>query len=206
MLGLLGLSGCETVPSSGTPFQPVAVETPAAGSLASAAIGEAESEEPRLRMTFDGTTTKVESGPSDLVEQQKTKDDGLAEATPPSEPGALDGLLAAAQAAPAEPRASAPSPTGSPLPPPMTTSSPAAGPAQVGVWPVRLVQTIPNAQPPRAVIGLPDGKEIVVTPGTMVPEQGLVVVAIGPNRVQLSRVEPQGDHASITSYTLDAMY
>jgi hypothetical protein len=56
------------------------------------------------------------------------------------------------------------------------------------------------------VLGLPNGKEIVVTPGAMLPEEGLVVVAIGPSRVQLSRVEPQGDHASITSYTLDAMY
>jgi hypothetical protein len=211
MLGLLGLSGCETVPSSGTPFQPVAVESPpAAGSLASAAIGETESEEPRLRLSFDGTTTKVESGPADLVEQQKVKDaaggDGVADASKPSEPGALDGLLAAAQGAPAEPHASGPTPTGSSLPPPTTTAPPVTDPGQVGRWPVRLVKTIPDAQPPRAVLGLPNGKEIVVTPGTMIPEEGLVVVAIGPSRVHLSQVESQGDHASITSFTLDAMY
>jgi len=71
---------------------------------------------------------------------------------------------------------------------------------------VRLGKTIPDAQPPRAVLGLPSGKEIVVTPGTMIPEQGLVVVAIGPNRVQLGQVTSQGDHANITSITLDAMY
>ena len=204
-LGVLGLSGCETVESSGTPFQPVAVASPAAaGSLASAAIGDTESEEPKFRMSFDGTTTKVESGPADLVAEQKAKDasDAVAEAEKPS---ALDGLLASAQAAPSEPRVPAPSATGSALPP-MTNAAPVADPAQIGGWPVRLVKTIPDAQPPRAVLGLPSGKEIVVTPGTMIPEQGLVVVAIGPNRVQLGQVTSQGDHANITSITLDAMY
>jgi len=204
-LGVLGLSGCETVESSGTPFQPVAVASPAAaGSLASAAIGDTESEEPKFRMSFDGTTTKVESGPADLVAEQKAKDasDAVAEAEKPS---ALDGLLASAQAAPSEPRVPAPSATGSALPP-MTNAPPVADPAQIGGWPVRLVKTIPDAQPPRAVLGLPSGKEIVVTPGTMIPEQGLVVVAIGPNRVQLGQVTSQGDHANITSITLDAMY
>ena len=209
-LGLLGLSGCETVESSGTPFQPVAVSSPAAGSLASAAVGETTSEEPKFRMSFDGTTTKVESGPADLVAEQKAKDaaagDGVADGAKPAEPGALDGLLAAAQAAPAEPRVSAPTPMGSALAPRTMSAPPGADPMQVGRWPVRLVKTIPDAQPPRAVLGLPNGKEIVVTPGTMIPEEGLVVVAVGPNRVHLSRVESQGDHASITSFTLDAMY
>jgi hypothetical protein len=207
MLGVLGLSGCETVESSGTPFQPVAVETrSAAGSLASAAVGEDETEVPRLRMSFDGTTTKVESGPADLVEQQKEKDAAAGSAgAKPAEPSPLDGLLASAQAAPSEPRVPAPPATGSALPS-MTSAPPVADPAQVGGWPVRLLKTIPDAQPPRAVLGLPGGKEIVVTPGTMIPEEGLVVVAVGPNRVQLSQVKSQGDHASITSFTLDAMY
>lgn len=209
-LGLLGLSGCETVESSGTPFQPVAAPS-AAGSLASAALGETEMEEPKFRMSSDGTTTRVVSGPADLVAQQKAKDaaaaEGAADAAKSSEPSALDGLASAALAAPAEPRVtSSPSPTGSALPPPMMTAPPVADPTQVGGWSVRLVKTIPDAQPPRAVLGLPNGKEIVVTPGTMVPEEGLVVVAVGPNRVWLSQVKPQGDHASITSFTLDAMY
>src|SRR5262245_60654267 len=94
-LATLGLLyGCETVESSGTPFQPVAVGAPAAaGSLASAAVDETEPEIPRLRMTFDGTTTKVESGPAEIVEQQKAKD-GVADAEKPAEPSALDGLFA----------------------------------------------------------------------------------------------------------------
>lgn len=206
-LGVLGLSGCETVESSGTPFQPVAVGAPAAaGSLASAAVDETEPEVPRLRMISDGETTKVVSGPAELVEQQNAKD-GVADAEKPAEPGRLDGLLASAQAAPTEPRVPAPPPTGSAFAPPtMTSAPPVADPTQVGGWPVRLVKTIPDAQPPRAVLGLPSGKEIVVTPGTMIPEEGLVVVAVGPDRVQLSQVKSQGDHASITSFTLDAMY
>jgi hypothetical protein len=205
-LGVLGLSGCETVESSGTPFQPVAVAAPATLAGVSA-VGDTESEEPKFRMSFDGDTTKVVSGPADLVADQKAKDDGVAEAEKPAEPGALDGLVASAKAAPSEPRLPGPPPTGSAYsPPPMTSAPPVADPTQVGGWPVRLVKTIPDAQPPRAVLGLPSGKEIVVMPGTMVPEEGLVVVSIGPSRVQLSKVQPQGDHASITSFTLDAMY
>jgi hypothetical protein len=90
----------------------------------------------------------------------------------------------------------------------MTSAAPIADSSRVGGWPVRLVKTIPDAQPPRAVLGLPSGKEIVVTPGTMISDEGLglVVLAVGPSRVQLSQVTPQGDHASITSFTLDAMY
>ncbi len=208
-MGLLGLSACESVEPSGTPFQPVkAPAAMAAGSITDAGLDDVEQEEPKLRISFDGTTTKVESGPADLVAQEKAKDaaDGVADASKPAEPSPLDGLASAALSGPAEPRAPGQTtPTGSAVP--MATSAPpVADPTQVGGWPVRLLKTIPGAQPPRAVIGLPSGKEIVVTPGMMVPEEGLVVVAVGPDRVQLSQITPQGDHASITSFTLQAMY
>jgi hypothetical protein len=203
-MGLLMLCACESVEPSGTPFQPVAAPS-AAGSIASATALTPESDEPKFRMSFDGTTTKVESGPADLVAKEREKE--AAADAKPAEPGALDGLISAALAAP-EPHSTGPSspPTGSGVPFP-TSSPPVADPTQTGGgWPVRLVKTIPNAQPPRAVIGLPSGKEIVVTPGMMLPEEGLVVVAVGPDRVTLTQITPQGDHAGITSFTLQAMY
>ena len=73
-------------------------------------------------------------------------------------------------------------------------------------WPVRLVTPVPNATPPRAILGLPDGREVVVNPGSMVPDMGLVVVAIAPNSAELARIAPAGDHATIETMTLRAQY
>lgn len=66
--------------------------------------------------------------------------------------------------------------------------------------------TVPSAQPPRAILGLPDGREVVVTPGSMVPEAGLVVLSIGPQSVQLARVQATGDHATVAAFNLTPQY
>jgi len=95
-----------------------------------------------------------------------------------------------------------------------TTSSPEAAPAApapVGVpaavqWPVRLVSTIPQAQPPRAILGLPSGEERVVSPGSILAEQGLVVMSVTADRVQLAKIEAAGDHATIAPIELTAQY
>ncbi|MFT5686866.1 MAG: hypothetical protein ACI8RZ_007823 [Myxococcota bacterium] len=73
-------------------------------------------------------------------------------------------------------------------------------------WPIRLVKTLPETNPPRAILGLPSGEELVVSPGSMVPEHGLVIISIGPNSAQVAQVTPQGDHASISPMTLQTMY
>jgi hypothetical protein len=76
----------------------------------------------------------------------------------------------------------------------------------VSGWPVRLVKTLPETNPPRAILGLPNGEELVVSPGSMVPDHGLVVIAIGPNSAQIAQVTPQGDHAAVSPVTLQTMY
>lgn len=73
-------------------------------------------------------------------------------------------------------------------------------------WGVRLVQTFENRQPPRASMGMPDGEEIIVSPGSMLPDVGLVVISVGHNMVQLAKVTPAGDHATIETTTLHAQY
>ena len=85
-------------------------------------------------------------------------------------------------------------------------AAPAVGLPPTTRWPVRLVSTIPQAQPPRAVLGLPSGEEIVVSPGSMLADQGLVVVSVSAGKVELAQVEPAGDHATITAITLTAQY
>jgi len=73
-------------------------------------------------------------------------------------------------------------------------------------WPIRLVQTVPVANPPRAILGLPDGSEVVVTPGQMLPEHRLVIMSIGPETIQVVKVRAEGDHAVIDPVTLQSMY
>lgn len=73
-------------------------------------------------------------------------------------------------------------------------------------WPVRLVSSLPDTQPPRAILGLPDGREVVVTAGSMIPDQGIVVMAIGQERVQLARISAAGDHAVIKEESINAQY
>jgi hypothetical protein len=68
------------------------------------------------------------------------------------------------------------------------------------------VKTLPETNPPRAILGLPNGEELVVSPGSMVPAHGLVVIAIGPNSAQIAQVTPQGDHAAVSPVTLQTMY
>jgi hypothetical protein len=90
------------------------------------------------------------------------------------------------------------------------SSPPSAAPAVVPggsmAWPVRLVRTHLDEQPPSAILALPDGRRIVVSPGDMVPERGLVVMAIGRERVQLAAINSKGDHATVVPMELTAQY
>jgi hypothetical protein len=73
-------------------------------------------------------------------------------------------------------------------------------------WGVRLVSTVVDAQPPRAILGLPDGSEAAVRPGTLLPDVGVIVLAIGQDQVQIAEVKPNGDHARITTRMVTSMY
>ncbi len=110
---------------------------------------------------------------------------------PQASPGVGDPSAADAAIASVAPAAAAVSPVGVPSP----TS-----------FPVRLVSTIVSAQPPRAVIGLPSGQEVVVSPGSVLAAEGLVVMAVMDGRVQLAKIKPQGDHAAIESVEISAQY
>jgi len=75
-----------------------------------------------------------------------------------------------------------------------------------GSWGLRLLATVHDVQPPRAMIALPDGTELVVQPGQMLPEHHLVVLAIGQNAIQVARVTPQGFYAKVETETVTSMF
>ena len=73
-------------------------------------------------------------------------------------------------------------------------------------WGIRLISTLHEVQPPRAVIALPSGEEVVVQPGTMLPDAHLVIIAIGKTAIQVARVTPQGFYAKIETETVASLF
>lgn len=182
ILGLL-LTGCEPMTPSGNPLAPAAVAKPIPELHPVAP--KASIIEPPEEAVFTISSEDLHDAANGVEPQSKAKD--AKDATPPA---------AVAPTSPAVPT----SPSNLSAPPAINNG------AQALQWPVRLVTTIPQASPPRAILGLPDGQEIVVNPGAMVPELGLVVIAIAPGSAELARIVPMGDHATIQSMTLQAQY
>lgn len=98
---------------------------------------------------------------------------------------------------------------------PLAVAQPVAAPASAAWTPdqpvaigfgVRLVSTMTRAQPPRAILGLSDGSEVVVEPGSMIPSEKVVVLAIGEDAIQIAEVTPMGDRARVESKVLSALY
>lgn len=176
-LMLLLLAACEPVEPSGKLFTP-APAAPTAGAAAAPAVEAALFDEgPTLVLTSE----QMQGTPSDTT---------LAEAA-----GVDPGTLPGADAPPADAPAAAP-----------PEAPVALGLPDAVQWPVRLLSTLPQAQPPRAVLGLSTGEERVVSPGSILAEQGLVVMTVTADRVQLARIEAAGDHARIETVELTAQY
>ena len=186
LLFLCTLIGCEQIEPSGDPLKPIAVDSPTITEV-DQPVDDADSieEEETFSISSEELAAIAEGG--DGVEPAPTP-----ESTPTTQ-------------LPEQPSVPMPPPPPAAPPPPASTNS-AWSKAMGKAWPVRLVTTIPNASPPRAILGLPDGKEIVVNPGSMVPDLGLVVVAISPGSAELAKIAPAGDHATIESVTLRSQY
>lgn len=75
----------------------------------------------------------------------------------------------------------------------------------LGQWPLRVVKTESDLNPPRAILGLPSGEEVVIRPGMQLPEENLVVMSIGSKAVVLARIHTEGDHAQIEHLTLPSL-
>ena len=186
-----GAMACEPMEPSGKPFSAVSVQ----------AVG---SEVEEVSATADNRFEKLESlGSEDLRLE-------VMEPTSGSDESVRVGAAVSPHTASAVPSAS-PAVGGvaaSPAPADVVAAvaAAAATPSGMGGWPVRLVRTHLDEQPPSAILALPDGRRVVVSPGDMVPERGLVVMAIGKDRVHLAEVSGEGDHATVTPLELAAQY
>ena len=69
-------------------------------------------------------------------------------------------------------------------------------------WSPTLVSTIPSIPVPKAVITLPSGKDIVVQPGDILREEGVVIMSVGQDSVEIAIVSNAGGTAAIQNLTL----
>jgi hypothetical protein len=200
VLCLLALAACQSVQPSGDALPPT---------------------HPRPR--------PVEEAPAKLEpakDQPKAAGDAKVDAAPTADAMSDAELLAIAMGVdpatvkPATPSAQPTPAAGTPaaaaagLPLPVAPAAPAApavapwtpGTRLEGSWGVRVVSIVADAQPPRAILGLPDGQEVVVEPGAFIESEKLVVTAIGREAVQVAHVVPVGDRVRIEDRTLQPLY
>lgn len=198
-----GVVACEPMAPSGDPLAPVTV---VAG-------------EPRLGSGSTDKPTSTSSAPSATAAPSVLDDDTWSDAEieaakrataaddddPIARQAALMGVPVPEPApdAPVESTATRAEPVNSPLPslPSLPVASPP--PADFGV---RLVQVLADVQPPRAILGLADGSEIVVQAGAFVDAHRLVVLAIGRDAVQVARIVPEGYYARVEPQTLTPLF
>jgi hypothetical protein len=62
-----------------------------------------------------------------------------------------------------------------------------------------------DVAPPRAILVLPDGAEVVVKAGDMLPAQQVVVWAVGRDRVELAHISAEGPFAAVETRALQAL-
>ena len=195
----LALAACVPDRDAGDPFAPVADDAPSAGSVwqpdpeAGSAPEPAEDEAPTPEEAGSGSGSDAAPAPA-----------------APEDPAAagLDPDLVLQAKALGVPLASL-APPAPPAPPPPSVDPAAAADeaaALLSGFGVRLVSTLAETQPPRAILGLPDGSERVVQSGDLLPDQKLVILAIGRDAVHVAKVIPDGDRARIEPSTLVPMY
>ncbi len=186
---LFGLCACEPVQPRG-PFVPA----PAGPAVTAAAPASASTGSATGGFDFEA---------EDRKDDEPTAPDGEVD------PLALQAGVLGIDPAEVEP----PPPAPAPAPAPVAQAPAPAAPAPLwlpdqpldGGWGLRVIATLLDVQPPRAVIATADGQELVVQPGQMLPEHRLVVLAVGRGAVQVARVTPQGFYARVETETVPAL-
>ena len=64
-------------------------------------------------------------------------------------------------------------------------------------WPITVIDTSYDLNPPRALIALPSGEEVSVQAGQMLPQYNLVVMSIGKKAVDFVRISQIGSQTKV---------
>ncbi len=203
---LIALTGCEPLPATGNPLQPVppAPKETAGEPGASTGVPEANA---GVEQGQDDAATSAGDGfdfDADGTDGSQEAEEGTPDAADAVEDDPV-ALLAKQQGEEVETEPAEPEP-----PPaeeadkPVYAWDPETAPA--ATWGIRLLSTVNTMMPPRAVIGLPDGSEQVVQPGAMLPELQLVIMAVGDSVIEVAHVEPAGVQAKVETRVVEALF
>lgn len=191
------LSGCEPIPA-GNPLEPVAVKAPRASAPAPVADPQA-------------TDAPATDGGFDFAGEDRSEDEARRDLDRVELQARLLGVDPALLRAPGEapPRVAPPPVAPVEAAPPAPQEIPVWDPAEPlpdGSFGVRVLATLVDVQPPRAILGLTDGSERVVQAGAILEDHKLVVMAIGRDVVQLARVVPQGFYARVDTQDVRSLF
>ena len=192
---LLALVACEPMPNPpGNLMAPVLDASPEP-QLTQA--GDTLSEPSAELFDFDADVAEEEDDGGSTLTDKQLQAKLLGHPIPPSEepPAPVEDVVKEDVAAPAP---------AVPVVAPVPNLQP--GQALTGNWGIRLVSTVLDADPPRAILGFPDGHEEVVQAGALLPAEGVAVLAIGRNAVQIAEITPAGDHARVESRVISALF
>lgn len=207
-LPALVLGACVPMEPSGNVVAPVKTDSPDAvgAGAGSVGAGSATRSATPARPLPGGKTARLPQGDFDF--EAEDRDAALFASTPPSDdPIELQAKLLGISVEEARRQASGPPGGAAPAVPPV--AAPLWDPSVTipeASFGIRVLAVVLDLQPPRAVIALPDGREQVVTPGAMLPAEGLVVLAIGRDAVQVAKVTPSGFYARVETDTIRALY
>lgn len=73
-------------------------------------------------------------------------------------------------------------------------------------WMPTLITTLTSGPVPRAVLTMPSGEEIVVRAGDLLSEEGVIVMSIGSDRVELASISAEAGQAKVENITLASHY
>jgi hypothetical protein len=182
---ILLLGACDEMEPSGRPFEPVAVNEAPAPTAPTAPTQAPAPQEPQGSFDFGSDARDpVELGEAPPAPAASSPGSGLA----------VPGLSSTSLPVPA------------PVAPPAAPVWDPSMPIPQVSFGVRVLAVVLDTQPPRAMLALPDGREVVVQPGTMLPADGLLILAIGRDAVQVAKVTPSGFYATVQTDTVQAMY
>lgn len=210
LIFLSSLLACQVMDSPGQVFSSVEVtsadsdmseltEEARKALLERARLGFAELEAEPLKKDAD----PLFEDPQEDVIKMGVDDSTGVEPTVSSEEAPVEETSGSGLAGSAQEVVSEPSVLAKPVPQPTSTLKPAT--VKDG-WRPTLIGTLMDGPTPRAILAMPSGEEKVIKAGDMLSDDGVVVMAIGTNFVELAIVQHAEGRAQIENLTLSAQF
>ncbi len=208
LIFLSSLLACQVMDSPGQVFSSVEV-TSADSNMSESSEGRAKLADAELQKALDA----YDEGPSDPLFQDPQEDvikmgaddsTGVEPtASSPEVPVEEASGPTSIRSGSAQEVVAEPSVVAKPVPQPTSTLKPAT--VKDG-WRPTLIGTLMDGPTPRAILALPSGEEKVIKAGDMLSDDGVVVMAIGTNFVELAIVQHAEGRAQIENLTLSAQF